>query len=110
MANIDFVTSLHQSTTRDYLERVVQHDKAACAEVAKKFGKDYWDGDRKYGFGGGLCAHRALFLLVLGLIRLGILPDWPVSGRVLICGGVQGARCNAQRVKKNCFLLISLRS
>ena len=52
MANIEFVTSLHQSTSRDYLERVVQHDKASCAEVAKKFGEDYWDGDRKYGFGG----------------------------------------------------------
>ena len=43
---------LHQSTKRDYLERVVKHDKASCAEIATQFGKDYWDGDRRYGYGG----------------------------------------------------------
>lgn len=50
--NVDIVTSLHQSTKRNYLARVTEVDKAECAEVAKKFGKDYWDGDRKYGYGG----------------------------------------------------------
>ena len=43
---------LHQSTKRDYLERVVKHDKASCAEIATQFSKDYWDGDRRYGYGG----------------------------------------------------------
>jgi len=52
MAYVDFVMKLHRGTKRDYLERVVKDDKAACAEVAIKYGKDYWDGDRKYGFGG----------------------------------------------------------
>lgn len=52
MAKVDFVTRLHTSTKRDYLERVVQHDKAECVVVAKQYGEDYWDGDRKYGFGG----------------------------------------------------------
>lgn len=52
MAYIDFISKLHQKTERDYMLRVVEHDKAACAEVAKKFGRDYWDGDRKYGYGG----------------------------------------------------------
>jgi len=52
MANIDFLEVLHKSTTRDYLERVADHDKAACAEVAKEFDRDYWDGDRRYGYGG----------------------------------------------------------
>ena len=28
------------------------HDKVECAGVAVKFGKEYWDGDRKYGYGG----------------------------------------------------------
>ena len=51
MAAVSFVTSLHQKTDRDYVGRVTQADKAECAEVAKKFGKDYWDGDRKYGYG-----------------------------------------------------------
>ena len=52
MAYIDFVTQLHTKTKRDYLERVVRGDKAQCSETAKKFGADYWDGDRKYGYGG----------------------------------------------------------
>lgn len=52
MAHIDFISKLHKQTKRDYMLRVVEYDKAACAEVAKKFGKDYWDGDRKYGYGG----------------------------------------------------------
>ncbi len=52
MAEIDFIQSLHKRTTRNYLERVTTHDKAACAEVAKRFGADYWDGDRRYGYGG----------------------------------------------------------
>ncbi|NTV13189.1 MAG: class I SAM-dependent methyltransferase [Desulfobulbaceae bacterium] len=52
MPYVDFVTSLHTRTKRDYLERVRRGDKAECAAVAKKFGRDYWDGDRKYGYGG----------------------------------------------------------
>jgi protein-L-isoaspartate(D-aspartate) O-methyltransferase len=52
MANVDFITKLHTSTKRDYLGRVNSADKAECAEVALKWGKDYWDGDRKYGYGG----------------------------------------------------------
>ena len=52
MAYIDFISKLHRSTKRDYLGRVNEADKAACAEVALKWGKDYWDGERKYGYGG----------------------------------------------------------
>lgn len=52
MAYIDFIGGLHQSTQRDYLERVTSHDKAVCAEIAIQFGKDYWDGERQYGYGG----------------------------------------------------------
>ncbi len=53
MAYFDFIQKIHKSTPRNYLkERVLHCDKAACAVVAKKFGKDYWDGDRKYGYGG----------------------------------------------------------
>ena len=51
MAYIDFVSELHRATKRDYLGRVNSDDKAECAEVAKKYGYDYWDGDRKYGYG-----------------------------------------------------------
>ncbi len=52
MAYIDFVSDLHQATKRDYIGRVVSNDKAACAAVAKEYGYDYWDGDRRYGYGG----------------------------------------------------------
>lgn len=52
MAYIDFVSDLHKSTKRDYVARVMSDDKAACAKKAKEYGYDYWDGDRKYGYGG----------------------------------------------------------
>ena len=52
MAYIDFVSELHKVTKRDYIGRVISDDKAACAIVAKQYGYDYWDGDRKYGYGG----------------------------------------------------------
>ncbi|MFN8535717.1 MAG: class I SAM-dependent methyltransferase [Dehalococcoidia bacterium] len=52
MAYIDFITTVHTSTKRDYLGRVNAHDKADCAEVAIQFGADYWDGERQYGYGG----------------------------------------------------------
>lgn len=52
MAYVDFLTTTHQSTRRDYRQRVLDYDKAECAEVASRFDHDYWDGDRRYGFGG----------------------------------------------------------
>lgn len=52
MAYIDFLTQVHTSTKRNYVQRVIDHDKAECATIAKQYGQDYWDGDRKYGYGG----------------------------------------------------------
>ena len=49
---LDFISKLHTGTRRDYLQRVVEHDKAECAAKAKKWGFDYWDGDRQFGYGG----------------------------------------------------------
>jgi protein-L-isoaspartate(D-aspartate) O-methyltransferase len=49
---IDFVGVLHNATSRDYVQRVIEHDKAESAEVACRFGADYWDGERRYGYGG----------------------------------------------------------
>lgn len=49
---IDFIQTLHSSTKRDYVARVTEFDKAESAEVASRFGKDYWDGERKFGYGG----------------------------------------------------------
>lgn len=53
MAYIDFIEKIHKKTARDYLgERVIGVNKAECAKIAKKFDVNYWDGDRKYGYGG----------------------------------------------------------
>jgi len=47
----NFVTSLHQQTKRNYIERM-QNEKVKCSKIAMKFEKEYWDGDRKFGYGG----------------------------------------------------------
>ena len=52
MARLDFISKLHKRTERDYVQRVVDHSKAACARKAKEWGFDYWDGERQYGYGG----------------------------------------------------------
>ena len=54
MTYIDFMSVLHKSTERDYLERVNDPDfpKAKSAQLAKKWGYDYWDGDRRINYGG----------------------------------------------------------
>lgn len=48
---IKLVTGLHQSTQRDYLGRMI-NSKVEAMVKAKEYGFDYWDGDRKYGYGG----------------------------------------------------------
>lgn len=54
MAYIDFMSAIHKSTKRDYLARVndTEYPKARAAELAKKWGFDYWDGDRRICYGG----------------------------------------------------------
>ena len=48
---LNIVTPLHQATQRDYLARMVDN-KVEAMLVAKKYEADYWDGDRRYGYGG----------------------------------------------------------
>ena len=52
MKEVNFLEKYQKSTKRDYVERVVKHDKAECATKAKNWGFDYWDGERQYGYGG----------------------------------------------------------
>lgn len=54
MSYIDFMSVIHKSTSRDYLARVndLEFPKAKAAELAKKWGFDYWDGDRRINYGG----------------------------------------------------------
>ena len=49
---IDFLAKYQSATKRDYVARVIEHDKAECATVAKRWGEEYWDGPRQYGYGG----------------------------------------------------------
>ena len=48
---LNIITPLHKRSARNYVERMA-NDKVRCAEVARQYGFDYWDGDRKYGYGG----------------------------------------------------------
>ena len=51
MKEIRLITKLHKKTKRNYIQRML-NEKINCMKVSKKYGKDYWDGDRKYGYGG----------------------------------------------------------
>tara|TARA_B100002003_G_C14001183_1_gene483316 strand:+ start:224 stop:886 length:663 start_codon:yes stop_codon:yes gene_type:complete len=48
---LNFITSYHKSTKRNYFERMA-NKKIDCMKIARKFDKDFWDGERKYGYGG----------------------------------------------------------
>jgi SAM-dependent methyltransferase len=48
---LSLVTNLHKSTKRNYLERM-NNSKVEAMKVAKEYGQEYWDGDRKFGYGG----------------------------------------------------------
>ena len=51
MIKRNFINSIHNSTKRKYLDRML-NDKIKCMKIAKKYGYDYWDGYRSYGYGG----------------------------------------------------------
>lgn len=42
---------LHKKTSRKYIDRMID-DKIVCMQKSKEYGYDYWDGDRKFGYGG----------------------------------------------------------
>ena len=46
-----FLQKNHNSTKRNYISRMIDN-KVECMKIAKKYGKDYWDGNRRYGYGG----------------------------------------------------------
>jgi SAM-dependent methyltransferase len=48
---LHIVTPLHKVTKRDYIGRMMD-DKVHCMLKAKEYEFDYWDGDRRYGYGG----------------------------------------------------------
>lgn len=48
---INLITTNHESTNRNYLERMI-NQKVKCMKEAKKYSYNYWDGSRKFGYGG----------------------------------------------------------
>jgi SAM-dependent methyltransferase len=48
---LNIVTPLHKKSKRDYVSRMVD-EKVHCMLKAKEYEFDYWDGDRRYGYGG----------------------------------------------------------
>jgi sporadic carbohydrate cluster protein (TIGR04323 family) len=46
-----YVSLNHNKVKRKYLDRMTDN-KVHCMKISQKYGKDYWDGDRKYGYGG----------------------------------------------------------
>lgn len=51
MTQQQFFANLHSRTPRDYLARMMDN-KVHCMEVARRYGEDFFDGERRYGFGG----------------------------------------------------------
>ena len=70
---LNIITKLHKKTKRNYIERMM-NEKIHCMEIAKKYGYDYWDGDRKYGYGGYKYDGRWK-VVAEDLIKLYNLPD-----------------------------------
>ena len=48
---LEIATANHKATARKYIDRMVD-DKVTCMMKAKEYEFDYWDGDRRYGYGG----------------------------------------------------------
>lgn len=106
MNEVNFLQSLHTATKRDYLARM-NAEKPECMRVAKQYGFDYWDGDRKFGYGGykydgrwkpvaeamarhyGLSGHR---VLDIGCGKAYLLRELNITNKTIIPFGVDISR------------------
>lgn len=50
---LNIITPLHKKSKRDYVARMID-EKIECSRIARKYDQEYWDGDRRYGYGGYL--------------------------------------------------------
>ena len=89
MREIDFISTLHKSTKRDYLARV--NDKAfpkdVAANLAKKWDYDYWDGDRRINYGGYKYIENRWIEVIKKLINTYKLP---INSKILDIGCGKG--------------------
>ena len=79
---LNIVTPLHKMTARKYIDRMVD-DKVHCMLKAKEYESDYWDGDRRYGYGGYRYMEGRWTPVAEALIKTYNLPD---DSRVLDVG------------------------
>lgn len=49
--SLNIITDLHKKTKRDYIGRM-NDEKVHCMKIARKYSQEFWDGDRRYGYGG----------------------------------------------------------
>tara|TARA_B100000686_G_C16772520_1_gene966178 strand:- start:779 stop:1444 length:666 start_codon:yes stop_codon:yes gene_type:complete len=47
----NYIQELHLSTSREPIKRMMD-DKINCMKIARNYDYDFWDGDRRYGYGG----------------------------------------------------------
>ena len=48
---VKLITKNHKNTKRNYSARMIS-TKSNTMKISKKYGFDYWDGNRKFGYGG----------------------------------------------------------
>ena len=48
---LNIVTPVHQATSRDYLGRMTDA-KVECMKIARRYDEQFWDGERRFGYGG----------------------------------------------------------
>lgn len=48
---LNIITKLHTSTSRTYIDRM-NDEKVLCMKKSKEYSLDYWDGNRRFGYGG----------------------------------------------------------
>jgi ubiquinone/menaquinone biosynthesis C-methylase UbiE len=48
---VSLITTTHEKHKRNYFDRMF-NSKAKSMEIARKFDKNFWDGKRRYGYGG----------------------------------------------------------
>lgn len=70
---VNLINQLHKKTSREYLPRM-NDSKAECMGRAKEFEFDYWDGDRRFGYGGYYYDGR-WSVVAEGLVKLYGLTD-----------------------------------
>ena len=86
MSRVNVISEVHGKTKRDYIGRV-NDNKVECRKIARKFDKDFFDGDRKFGYGGYRYIPGWWNSVVDKILEL---YDLPLNAKVLDIGAGKG--------------------